>query len=70
VPLPRIGIQLATGANALDTANAVRAKVADLTPYFPPGLRSVYPNDVTPFIKISIQEVVRRSSRGSCSWSS
>src|SRR6266853_247364 len=59
VPASAIGIQLATGANALDTANAVRAKVADLTPYFPPGLKVVYPNDVTPFIKISIQEVVK-----------
>src|SRR2546426_1632119 len=59
-----IGIQLATGANALDTANAVRAKVADLTPYFPPGLKVVCPNDVTPFIKISIQEVVKTLLEG------
>ncbi len=64
VPASAIGIQLATGANALDTANAVRAKVADLTPYFPPGLKVVYPNDVTPFIKISIQEVVKTLLEG------
>ena len=64
VPASAIGIQLATGFNALDTANAVRAKVADLTPYFPPGLKVVYPNDVTPFIKISIQEVVKTLLEG------
>ncbi len=64
VPASAIGIQLATGANALDTANAVRAKVADLTPYFPPGLKVVYPNDVTPFIKVSIQEVVKTLLEG------
>ena len=64
VPASAIGIQLATGANALDTANAVRAKVAELRPYFPPGLKDVYPNDVTPFIKISIQEVVKTLLEG------
>src|SRR2546425_7750327 len=64
VPASAIGIQLATGANALDTANAVRAKVAELQPYFPHGLQTVYPNDVTPFIKISIQEVVKTLLEG------
>jgi multidrug efflux pump len=64
VPASAIGIQLATGANALDTANAVRAKVAELEPYFPPGLKVVYPNDVTPFIKISILEVVKTLLEG------
>jgi hydrophobe/amphiphile efflux-1 (HAE1) family protein len=64
VPASAIGIQLATGANALDTANAVRAKVAELRPYFPPGLKDVYPNDVTPFIRISIQEVVKTLLEG------
>jgi multidrug efflux pump len=64
VPASAVGIQLATGANALDTANAVRAKVAELRPYFPPGLKDVYPNDVTPFIRISIQEVVKTLLEG------
>ena len=63
VPASAIGIQLATGANALDTANAVRAKIAELRPYFPPGLKDVYPNDVTPFIKISMLEVVKTSAK-------
>src|SRR5258706_8536091 len=64
VPASAIGIQLATGANALDTATAVRAKLAELKPYFPPGLEIVYPNDTTPFIKISIQEVVKTLLEG------
>jgi multidrug efflux pump len=64
VPASAIGIQLATGANALDTASAVRAKVAELRPYFPPGLEDVYPNDVTPFIRISIQGVVKTLLEG------
>ena len=64
VPASGMGIQLATGANALDTANAVRAKIAELRPYFPPGLKDVYPNDVTPFIRISIEEVVKTLLEG------
>src|SRR5258705_585186 len=63
-PACGIGIQLATGANALQTANAVRARIAQLQPYFPHGLQAVYPNDVTPFIKISIQEVVKTLLEG------
>ena len=63
-PASGMGIQLATGANALDTAAAVRAKLAELEPYFPPGLKVVYPNDTTPFIRISIEEVVKTLLEG------
>src|SRR6266478_9906437 len=63
-PASGIGIQLAPGANALQTANAVRARIAQLQPYFPRGLQVVYPNDTTPFIKISIQEVVKTLLEG------
>ncbi|MDF7662471.1 efflux RND transporter permease subunit [Erwiniaceae bacterium L1_54_6] len=58
-PASALGIQLAAGANALDTANAIRAKINDLKPFFPPGLKMVYPYDTTPFISISIHEVVK-----------
>ncbi|MGO3911733.1 efflux RND transporter permease subunit [Huaxiibacter chinensis] len=54
-----LGIKLATGANALDTANAIKTKLAALQPFFPAGLRVVYPYDTTPFVKISIHEVVK-----------
>jgi hydrophobe/amphiphile efflux-1 (HAE1) family protein len=63
-PAAGVGIQLATGANALQTANAVRAKLDQLAKYFPSGLSVVYPNDVTPFIKVSIQEVVKTLLEG------
>jgi hydrophobe/amphiphile efflux-1 (HAE1) family protein len=57
-------IQLAPGANALATANAVRAKVEDLSRYFPPGVEAVYPNDTTPFIRVSIAGVVETLLEG------
>ncbi len=58
-PASGLGIKLATGANALDTANSVRATVEKLKPFFPAGLEAVYPYDTTPFVKISIKEVVK-----------
>ncbi|WP_369677654.1 efflux RND transporter permease subunit, partial [Klebsiella pneumoniae] len=48
-----------TGANALDTANAIRAELAKMEPFFPSGMKIVYPYDTTPFVKISIHEVVK-----------
>lgn len=54
-----LGIKLATGANALDTATAIKKRLNDLQPYFPQGLKVVYPYDTTPFVKISIHEVVK-----------
>lgn len=58
-PASGLGIKLATGANALETAQAVRDTVERLKPFFPAGLEVVYPYDTTPFIKISINEVVK-----------
>ncbi|KNC93971.1 efflux RND transporter permease subunit [Trabulsiella odontotermitis] len=54
-----VGIKLATGANALDTAKAVKGKLAELQNFFPQGLKVVYPYDTTPFVTISIHEVVK-----------
>src|SRR5471030_1506634 len=54
-----LGIKLATGANALDTAAAIKKRLTDLQPYFPQGMKVVYPYDTTPFVKISIHEVVK-----------
>ncbi|KZB72374.1 MULTISPECIES: efflux RND transporter permease subunit [Thalassospira] len=53
-----IGINLATGANALDTAEAVKSRLAELKPFFPQGIEIVYPYDTTPFVEVSIEEVV------------
>ena len=58
-PAVGLAIKLATGANALDTASAVKAKLAELSAFFPSGMQIVYPYDTTPFIKLSIEEVVK-----------
>ncbi|TNI83890.1 efflux RND transporter permease subunit [Aeromonas sobria] len=54
-----VAIKLATGANALDTAEKVRAKLNELSDYFPANMEIVYPYDTTPFVQISIEEVVQ-----------
>ncbi|WP_221249653.1 efflux RND transporter permease subunit [Desulfuromonas versatilis] len=56
-PSGGLAVSLATGANALDTAQAVRAKIAELEPFLPSGVQVVYPYDTTTFIQISIEEV-------------
>jgi hydrophobe/amphiphile efflux-1 (HAE1) family protein len=58
-PAGGIAIKLATGANALETAKAVRATMDGLAPFFPHGLQLVYPYDTTPFVRVSIDEVVK-----------
>jgi multidrug efflux pump len=57
-PMGGMAIRLAAGANALETGNRIKAKMAELSQYFPPGMKVIYPYDTTPFIKISIEEVV------------
>ncbi|RJF80513.1 efflux RND transporter permease subunit [Oleomonas cavernae] len=58
-PAAGLAIKLASGANALATAEAVKAKVAELQPFFPQGMKAVYPYDTTPFVQVSIEEVVK-----------
>lgn len=58
-PASGIAVRLASGANALDTAEAVRAKIAELEPFFPEGLEVVIPYDTTPFVRLSINEVIK-----------
>jgi multidrug efflux pump len=58
-PVGAMAIRLASGANALETANRIKAKMEELSPYFPQGVKVVYPFDSTPFVKISIEEVVK-----------
>jgi len=57
-PVGGMAIRLAAGANALDTANRVKAKMEELSGFFPAGMKVVYPYDTTPFVRISIEEVV------------
>ena len=58
-PSAAVAIKLSPSANALNTAAAVRAKVADLSRFFPPGVRVDYPLDTSTFVKISIEEVLK-----------
>ncbi len=57
-PSTAVGVQLSPGANALSTANAVRAKMDDLARYFPAGVEYKIPYDTSPFVKVSITKVV------------
>jgi len=58
-PSAALAIRQAAGANALATADAVKSRLAELSRFFPPGVKVVYPNDTTPFIKVAIEEVVK-----------
>ena len=54
-----VAIKLATGANALDTANAAKAMLSNLSKQFPEGMSYQVAFDTTPFVKLSIEEVVK-----------
>jgi len=58
-PSAMLAIRQAAGANALETADAIRAKMAEMSEFFPAGMRVVYPYDTTPFVKVAIEEVVK-----------
>jgi hydrophobe/amphiphile efflux-1 (HAE1) family protein len=58
-PAAGLAIRQAAGANALNTADAVKAKMTEMGRYFPTGMKVVYPFDTTPFIKVAIAEVVK-----------
>ena len=58
-PASAIAIKLASGANALDTVKNVRATVESLRSSFPAGVDVIYPFDTTPFVQLSIEEVVK-----------
>ncbi|HVN97791.1 MAG TPA: efflux RND transporter permease subunit [Syntrophorhabdaceae bacterium] len=58
-PAAGLAIRQMAGANALDTADAVKAKLQEMSRYFPSGMKVVYPYDTTPFVKVAINEVVK-----------
>jgi len=58
-PASGLAVTLATGANALDTAEGVRKTLDELAANFPHGLKAVIPYDTTPFVKVSIKGVVK-----------
>ncbi|MCP5339628.1 MAG: efflux RND transporter permease subunit [Steroidobacteraceae bacterium] len=57
-PATGVAITLATGANALETANGVTATLESLEPYYPPGFQAKAAFDTTPFIRVSIIGVI------------
>ncbi|MCF3935892.1 efflux RND transporter permease subunit [Acuticoccus sp. M5D2P5] len=58
-PASGMAIQLASGANALDTGERVKARMDELAEFFPDGVVYNIPYDTTPFVVISIEEVVK-----------
>jgi len=58
-PSAAMAIRLAPGANALETADAVKNKLKEMSRYFPKGMKVVYPYDTTPFVRVAIYEVVK-----------
>ena len=58
-PAAGLGIKLAPGANALSTATAVKAKIFELVKSLPPDVKVEFPYDTTPFVKLSIEDVVK-----------
>lgn len=58
-PAAGMAIRLATGANALQTADAIKHRLDELAAFFPAGMEYVFPYDTTPFVRISIGEVIK-----------
>jgi HAE1 family hydrophobic/amphiphilic exporter-1 len=58
-PAAALAIRQSAGANALSTASAIRAKLEEMSQFFPAGMKVVYPYDTTPFVRVAIQEVVK-----------
>lgn len=56
-PASGLATKLASGANALDTAERIKAKTTELSAFFPPGLEVHYTYDTAPFVRISIMSV-------------
>ncbi|WP_207937411.1 efflux RND transporter permease subunit [Pseudomonas sp. 51_B] len=57
-PATAFSVQLAPGANAMETATLVRAKMQELARYFPEGVKYDIPYDTSPFVKVSIHQVI------------
>jgi hydrophobe/amphiphile efflux-1 (HAE1) family protein len=58
-PSAALAVRQAAGANALETARAIKATMAELSKYFPAGMEVIYPYDTTPFVRVAIEEVVK-----------
>ncbi|MEI8315891.1 MAG: efflux RND transporter permease subunit [Verrucomicrobiota bacterium] len=59
MPAAGMAIRQEPGANALATADAVKKKLVEMSPFFPKGMKVIYPYDTTPFVRVAIYEVVK-----------
>lgn len=57
-PSAGAGVQLSPGANAVKTADAIRARLAELQPSMPKGMYASIPFDTSPYVKVSIEKVL------------
>ncbi len=57
-PASGIGIKLAPGANALDTVSRIKDRVNAIAKEFPPDVKVIYPYDTSPFVRLSIEQVI------------
>ena len=58
-PSAAMALRKAAGANAIDTADRIKKKMEEMSHYFPPGMKAIYPYDTTPFTRVAIYEVVK-----------
>ncbi len=58
-PAAAITVRMEPGANALDTAKAIKTKMTELSRYFPHSVKVIYPYDTTPFTRVAIKEVAK-----------
>jgi hydrophobe/amphiphile efflux-1 (HAE1) family protein len=58
-PAGVFAVRQEAGANALETADRVKAKMMELSRYFPPGMKAIFIYDTTPFVKVAIDEVFK-----------
>jgi len=57
-PASGLGIRLASGANALQTVDAVKQRAAEIAREFPPDVKVIFPYDTSPFVRLSVEQVV------------
>ncbi|AQR72885.1 efflux RND transporter permease subunit [Sphingomonas sp. LM7] len=57
-PASGFGVRLAAGANALDTVDAVKARVSEIAKTLPADVKVIYPYDSTPFVRLSVEQVI------------
>ena len=57
-PTAALGVQLSPTGNALDTANAIEAKMEELARFFPDGVEYKIPYNTAPFVEVSIEKVL------------